>query len=151
MSAFPGRPGGGGLASSKQACCNCNCPPPPHPHPTTTTGSRQDFVAEAGASRKSVGPWELSVGTQIEWGTRWWSRFGAVPGRLSVGPWELSVGTQIEWGTRRWTRFGAIQVPPPPPPTTWLPPVAGRRGALPPQPRSSYLSDDPLSSHSSRH
>jgi hypothetical protein len=23
----------------------------------------QDFVAEAGASRKSVGPWELSVGT----------------------------------------------------------------------------------------
>ena len=24
--------------------------------------------AEAGASRKPVGPWELSVGTQIEWG-----------------------------------------------------------------------------------
>jgi hypothetical protein len=25
--------------------------------------SRQDFVAEAGASRKSVGSWELFVGT----------------------------------------------------------------------------------------
>jgi hypothetical protein len=46
---------------------------------------RQDFVAEAGASRKSVGSWELFVRTQIEWGTRWWTRFGAVLGRLSVG------------------------------------------------------------------
>jgi hypothetical protein len=46
---------------------------------------RQDFVAEAGASRKSVEPWEFSVGTQIEWRTRWWTRFGAVLGRLSVG------------------------------------------------------------------
>jgi hypothetical protein len=27
------------------------------------TGHRQDFVAEAGASRKSVGSWELFVGT----------------------------------------------------------------------------------------
>jgi hypothetical protein len=54
-------------------------------------------VAEAGAYRKSVGPWELSVGTQIEWGTRWWTRFGAVLGRLSVGrayvrKWQMANG-----------------------------------------------------------
>jgi hypothetical protein len=42
-------------------------------------------VAEAGASRKPVGTWELFDGTYIEWGTRWWTRFGAVLGRLSVG------------------------------------------------------------------
>jgi hypothetical protein len=28
-----------------------------------SASSRQDFVAEAGASRKSVGPWELFFGT----------------------------------------------------------------------------------------
>jgi hypothetical protein len=42
-------------------------------------------VAEAGASIKSVGPWELHVGTYIEWGTRWQTRFGAGLGRLSFG------------------------------------------------------------------
>jgi hypothetical protein len=29
-------------------------------------GNRQDFVAEAGASRKTVGSWELFVGTHWE-------------------------------------------------------------------------------------
>jgi hypothetical protein len=46
---------------------------------------RQDFVAEAGATRKPVGSWELFFRTEIEWGTRWRTRFGAVLGRLSVG------------------------------------------------------------------
>jgi hypothetical protein len=36
----------------------------PFPFPASR---RQDFVAEAGASRKSVGSWELFVGTSIEW------------------------------------------------------------------------------------
>jgi hypothetical protein len=41
--------------------------PPPHGAPRTTSrrrgAIRQDFVAEAGASKKSVGSWELFVGT----------------------------------------------------------------------------------------
>jgi hypothetical protein len=40
------------------------------------------LLTEAGASRKSVGPWELGTGNWLsglklsaEWGTRWWTRF----------------------------------------------------------------------------
>jgi hypothetical protein len=35
----------------------------PMPMPCNAHMGRQDFVAEAGASRKSVGSWELFVGT----------------------------------------------------------------------------------------